>query len=810
MANNNKINIEVGFSASKNDLDELVADFKRKIERGTAAIEDYKRIQSEKFKYHAEQADKLHDELVSRHLLGRKSRGMSSADRELKMLLQGFKEKHSAAAKSAAYHMADPGRMQAGFDRENFRAMRQKMSKGDMERAEIVRKDKAAEKAFIAEEKEKAKERYAEEKKGEKEFQRDRTNDQRMRELNADGQRAEELKKIKATHADNKKAYADLQAEAIKYNKAMDASRKLNEDGTRKAQRNKRAEEKKALAQAHREALAEDKQFEKMRRMNADGQRAADLKKIKADERAKSKQLRRANRDDLRGMMQDAVMFNSLVGAVFGSMPGGGIVQAGAYGLSSGFRRGATKIDPKTGELVEREGSDKWSNGIATGLAGGAAAAGLAALAAAFTNGLMGSKRTQAEIFSLAQASGGSLEMGRAGRAAIGREHTGMTMADATPFAAQALKSTRGLGGVGAVLRSQVMAGAGGDMAGLLGAMTQGNAFVGSTGQSVDEVSKKALKDIFAAGIVQGFKNGNIAEMIAGATSIVNQRILGTTTSRSAGSNIAAAAALMGGSNAFKGAAGFQMMQGLESMITGQGGAMSQALSLMSGGLGSGSSYVQARINAQRGGIANRGPAAIGDFMSQFNSAVGGAGATDERIMAFKMMSGLSESAASEFLGMDPSQWGSDRAKGLLDSGKDYEKEAFRAMSQFGNWRSIAAKIENMGNTIGMMFEKFGLIEAMTKALKHIDETLTEIATVGGLLSEGKHGAAAKRAATWAADGKDPTSLEGAGNIAKNYARLLVPSSGLSLHIIDSAGRRLASTDRREARNGSPTQVKAD
>ena len=498
--------------------------------------------------------------------------------------------------------------------------------------------------------------------------------------------------------------------------------------------------------QQRKKEAAFDKDWLIAKRRNEDIHESALRENVTRSKRKKVQEdriHRKKETDERRGHMKDelrdAVLFQSFLGATVGQLPGGQFAQAAAYGFVSTSQRW------KQNALAR--GASKGSagaQGFVGGVGGGLAMGGLAALAAGIAKGLGASRETEDQLRTLSLSASGSLETGQGAFRQMGMRGIGekkysamgaMTYSQATPFAAQALGATRGVGGVEAVLRAQNVAGAGGQMSELMKSMSQGGAYLGMEGKDVDEATKRTWQNIFAAGISQGFKTGNVAEMIAVATAASSMRVVGTVLSKDSDNRIAMLMAHLGGSEAFKGANAIPIMQSIHQMVTGQGSPLSQAFALQAAGMGQGESYVGARIKAQQGVLGK------GGGLGQFNKFMGGfresfgEGSGDVQVQAMSIMSGLPEAAAKALLSLQGG--GSlDEAKynKILEDAKPAEQKAWDAMVKLGQWKSFDQALEEFGKTLGNIISQSGVITELTGVLRTLNSTIRSMPFMKGAI----------------------------------------------------------------------------
>jgi len=496
------------------------------------------------------------------------------------------------------------------------------------------------------------------------------------------------------------------------------------ESGTQKVKlTSKDAEYKKerAMGVAHSRAIDEDKK--------------RDLMKKRGLERDESRKSRAERIGQQRETMRDMVMFHSALQAVTGPLPGGGIIQAGAYGLTSGINRGS---HDEFGN--KKKGLKGIAGGVLGGLSGMAGGLGIAALAAGMQHAVSGSRNSESWLRTMSRATGGNVG---AGGAFVGQARShGLTAEESIPVSAQALHATRGLGGIDAAMRAQVVSGAGGEMSQLSGALTKGGAFGGGPGADVRTNAglKKAWKDLFAAGVSQGFRSGNVPEMLAGAVAMANTRVLGGILKEGAGSEMAGLSAGMfkasGGDKAFQGESGFQMMGVANNMVQGKGSSYAQGMSLMNAGLGKGNDLIGAMADSESGLFSERmsekgkkktsASERLSPLLAKYSQQAGG----DKRAMAMLLMNAgvaPNATAAIKMSEMDPRKLNDSMIKKTMDAAAPIEQQAYKAMAGM-DWKTIDHLLESIDQQLGSFFNGIGgpafVKDVLTKTL----EVLTGLA----------------------------------------------------------------------------------
>lgn len=521
------------------------------------------------------------------------------------------------------------------------------------------------------------------------------------------------------------------------YKEARDHNKKLDRE-TKETTKKKEKDKKDAYSLEHREAIHFNRQFDKTKK---DAER-----KSERDAKLATRKQRDEKRNEMKESMHDAVLFHSALGAIAGPLPGGGIAMAGAYGYSSTSQRW------KQGSIKRGEGKiGQAVAGMAGGVGGAAIMAGLAGLSMAVGGAVSGSQEEEVGSRSLARAYGGDPRKGnRAFRMGAGY---GMTNNEAAPFTLQALQATRGQGGIDSVLRAQQGMGAGGEMAGLAGALTQGGAF-GKSGAGIDETLKRALIDIFATGVAQGFENGNVAETMANATAAANERALGVIVKSSMVTEFSALQASLynasGKDARFQGSAGAGAMQAYNNMVQGKGSPLSMGLALAANDVGKkGVALAKADAEAGLWGVRPSEEEAAEREISQAES--GGAKLTDEQKKAIyakyrttgaqrfkKSLAQARKASGGKLAGTQLFLMGSQgmgagfaRATAKLkdseitderlkaeeekhktkgEKQQDLADQAFKAMVRMGQWKPFEIAVNELKYTLGMLLGKSGVL----------------------------------------------------------------------------------------------------
>jgi hypothetical protein len=429
--------------------------------------------------------------------------------------------------------------------------------------------------------------------------------------------------------------------------------------------------------------------------------------KISSDAEAQQEERKLTRRmDAFNRNLHGTLALTSHLASTLAPLPGGGILHSAFAGAAQGYGNSVAEYNENRLEAGEKgSAGGRFVAGMGGALKTAAIATALLAMAKAVAGAVQGSRESEKLNLAAGQAASGDLKQGRA-LFDVATHAPGFTAQEAMPIVAGASRAGGGVGAAQAALRAELVAGQGGAFNQLTGGLAQ------SGGKGIDENARRLWIDINATAMAQGLQKGRIGELISGAMQVAAARSAGVTSGDP--SNILRMAAGMGG--AYTGRRGFETIGRLESFTKGESSPMANAMSLMANGLGTGSSYVQAKMGAEKG-LFGAGADANGlkKRIAMLSDMTGGDQETTQMLLAHSAGLGMTE--AGDVLKQVQSGKFGEKEFGEFQAKADKtEQEAWNAMAKM-DWKTIDQLLEAISFKLGELLRKLGGLEAVEKGL---------------------------------------------------------------------------------------------